>query len=502
MTYTLGYGVLDEMRRTLVVPDGEGAGEPFVASDEQAQFVIDFYRVDGEGRRIVRRGQLTWPKGMGKSPLAAAIAAMEAKGPTVFDHFDDRVLGGAVGRVPASPWVQIAGVSQDAAVNTWAALLGMVDPENGSPFTEIFPDVDVGLTRIYVQNGRLEPVTASAGTRRGQRVTFAVFDESSLWVRSNGGLRLAETIRDNLAKMGGASLETTNAFVPGEDSVAERTWAARKSPGVLVDWRSSDVEVESLRHTRRLRRKLEELYGRASWVDLDRLVEEAQDPDVDPHNYRRMFLNEIIAEADAWVSEPEWSAIEKPDVSIPDGALVAAGFDGARFDDSTALIVVGLEVPAVEVAGLWERPETADAWEVPYDSVDEAVDILHERFQVSRLYADPPHWQDRIDAWAAKYPSVMFWETYRGRQMAAAVDRTETAIRSGELSHRGDERLTRHVLNTRYDRNRYGKRLRKKFPKSPDKIDAAVAMCLAVEARADAITSGALAKKRYAVAGF
>jgi hypothetical protein len=54
-------------------------------------------------------------------------------------------------------------------------------------------------------------------------LTAAVLDEPHLWLPSNGGLRLAATIRRNLAKMGGRSIETTNAWRDGEDSVAEAT---------------------------------------------------------------------------------------------------------------------------------------------------------------------------------------------------------------------------------------------------------------------------------------
>lgn len=496
---TLGWDVLEWMRTALVVPDGEGAGEPFTATDEQAMFVLRFYEVDDDGRRKVRRAQLTWPKGMGKSPIAGAVALAEAKGPTRFDGWYQN--GQPRGKEPVSPWVQIAGVSQDAAINTWAAVRSMIDPDIGSRFPDMYPDTDDGIQRIYFgRSGRIQPVTASSGTRRGQRVTFAVFDESSLWTRTNGGVRLAETIRDNLSKMGGSSLETTNAFVPGQGSVAEKTWEARNAPGVLCDWRHSDVQVESLRHTRKLRRRLEQLYGHSSWIDLDRLVEDAQDPDVDPANWRRMFGNEIVAESDAWVSPDEWAALETSD-RIGDGEMVVAGFDGSRYDDATALVLMRVRLPIVQPAGVWEKPHGADGWEVPYDLVDDAVDEIHERFDVRRMYCDPPQWQDRIAAWAAKYPSVMEWPTYRSRPMADAVDKAETLIRSGELSHVGDETLTRHVLSARFDENRFGKRLRKDYPKSPDKIDAAVAMVLAVEARGDVVAAGEL-RKKYRVAAF
>ena len=88
--------------------------------------------------------------------------------------------------------------------------------------------LDVGLTRITLKAGAglLEAVTASAATRFGQRVSFAVMDETHLWHKRNGGLRLADVVRRSAAKMGGRTLESTNAFAVGEDSVAERTHKA------------------------------------------------------------------------------------------------------------------------------------------------------------------------------------------------------------------------------------------------------------------------------------
>ena len=84
---------------------------------------------------------------------------------------------------------------------------------------------DTGLTRINLPGGGLiEPVTASARSRLGQRITFAVQDETHSWLKSNGGRALADNQRRNLAGMKGRSIETTNAWDPAEQSVAQETW--------------------------------------------------------------------------------------------------------------------------------------------------------------------------------------------------------------------------------------------------------------------------------------
>jgi hypothetical protein len=80
-------------------------------------------------------------------------------------------------------------------------------------------------TFVNLPRGRIEPVTSSARTIKGNRPVFAVLDQSEQWVRSNGGLRLASTMRINAAKIGGSTIETPNAFIPGEGSVAEESAA-------------------------------------------------------------------------------------------------------------------------------------------------------------------------------------------------------------------------------------------------------------------------------------
>ncbi|URN11358.1 hypothetical protein LUW77_03445 [Streptomyces radiopugnans] len=87
---------------------------------------------------------------------------------------------------------------------------------------------DTGETRINTPGGgRIEPVTSSGRARLGQRITFAVQDETHSWLEANGGWKLAETQRRNLSGTGGRAVETTNAWDPSEQSVAQRTAEAK-----------------------------------------------------------------------------------------------------------------------------------------------------------------------------------------------------------------------------------------------------------------------------------
>jgi len=481
---TLGYEVADWIEAHLVVPDGDHLGEPFVLTDEQLRFLLHFYRLDPVTQRFVyRRGQLMRPQKWGKGPLLAAISAAEFLGPVLPAGWD--ASGEPVGRPWATPWVQIAATSEDQTDNTFASLYAMLTE---GPLADR-RDLDVGLSRVFLQNGvggRIEPVTASANSRLGNRVTFVCQDETHLWVVSNGGVKLAANQRRNLAGMGGRSVETTNCFDPGEQSVAQRTHE-RRSKSVLIDHRPGPsvpiVEGPELLEALRL------AYGDSWWVPLPDIMAEALEQ---PEEAPRFFLNIITASEGSWIDLERWRALATPERLLP-GDQVGLGFDGSRRDDATALVACRLSDGLVQCLQVWERPAgpAGDDWQVPRVEVRAAVAVAFEMFEVALFKADPPLWQDDVDAWSAEWPKRVeeFW-TNSPRRMVQALERFHSAVISAELRHTDDPDLNRHVGNTRRVSTRAGTQIGKHS--KARKIDATVAAVLAVEARADAIADGAL----------
>src|SRR5262249_14430832 len=160
-----------------------------------------FYRINPNTGKFVhfRGAQLVRPQKWGKGPFSAAWVCAEAdpEGPVLFDGWDS--AGQPVGRPWATPWIQITAVSEDQTANVWRALVPMIE------LGDIRADIpDTGQTRINLPGGgRIEPVTASARSRLGQRLTGAVQDEAHSWLDRNGGWMLADNQRRNLAGMGG-----------------------------------------------------------------------------------------------------------------------------------------------------------------------------------------------------------------------------------------------------------------------------------------------------------
>lgn len=482
---------------------------------EQQDRLIEYYRLDPvSGKRLVRRAAIRRPKGAGKSPEGAYCGYAELVLPTVFAGW---VNGQPVGRVHPDPWIQFAAVSEDQTDNV---MVWLFDTLNDRPDVCADRGIDLGRTRIYLAGrpGRMEPVTAAAGSREGQRVTFAVLDQTESWRPENGGRRLADTLRRNVGKMGGWSLELQNAPEIGDGSVADQTARAseRRTAGVYFDSREPPgVESIDMGDPVQLRAALEFAYGDSvQWVDLDRLVEEILDPDTDPADAKRYYLNTAAPSSDWAFDRERWSDLGGENLVAPDGSIIVVGFDGARHDDSTALVCVNVETGDAWLEGLWERPDKVEDWEVPEHEVTDKVAEIFDRWRVWRLYADPPYWESTVAAWESRFKSfdrrqaVVPWWTNRFRQIGYACRSLNGAIRSGEIHHHVDEvdHLSRHVRNcvrrTVNARDEEGRPLWSvKKPAPGRKIDAAMALVLAWEARNDALAAGAL-RKRPKVAAF
>ncbi len=453
---TLGWGVLEWM--TAHLPSPSDHSRELVLTDEQARIVLAFYRLEPvTGDFVHRRARLEMAKGWGKSPLLAAIALAEFAGPVRFGGWDDD--GEPVGVPVHWPVVEVAAVSLDQADNTWSALYEMLGANDGRAAREL--GIDAGRTRMYLTGGRpghLRPVTAESSSREGARLTFAVLDETHLWRRDNGGVRLAAALRRNAAKMDGRTFETTNAPVTGQGSVAEESGDA-SVPGVLHVCRRAREAPERDWPAERLRAELEFVYGDSWWAPVERILAEAADPANDWDDITRFYFN-LRSSGRSRAADPEqWDRLARPEREVPPGTRVGLGFDGSVSLDSTVLRACTADGFSFSLPGWsWVRP-TGDAmrawavahagqdWRVPRDLVDEAVAQAFERFDVGLMRADPPFWGDEITRWQRLYgaDTVVPFNTNAARQMGPAFDGWATAVREGTHTHDGDPLVTEHV---------------------------------------------------------
>ncbi|MFD8088620.1 terminase [Streptomyces malaysiensis] len=525
---TLGFEVIDWISAMLAAPD-RGDYEPFLLYPEQEDFVLRYYELNPRtGKRRFRRGVISRPRGWGKSPFLAALAIVEALGPVVPDGWD------AEGQPVGKPWsevrtplVQIAAVSETQTKNTWAPLLEMLQ----GPVMDEFPGLEPLDTFVNLPRGRIEPITSSARTVKGNKPVFAVLDQTEEWVRSNRGNRLAETMRINAAKVGGTTIESPNAFIPGEGSVAEESaafWAKiregrARDDGLYYDHREAPPETD-MTDRDSLIAGLAYTYGDSAdrnggHVDLDTLVATIWDPGTDPQTARADFLNQITHASDSWISQPEWAGVAAADKVVGRGEEVVLGFDGSRkrnrgVTDATALVGCRVSDGHLFLVGCWEQPDGpfGQDWQVPTVEVLAAVEDAFREYKVVGMYADPARWESHVAKWeadhgrrlkvkaSANHP-VEWWMTGgRSTFIVRALEKFRSSVVDGELTHDGSSVLTRHILNARRRSSRTGIQVMKEHPDSPNKIDAAVAAVLAWQCRVDAMAKG-LGKKKAGRSG-
>lgn len=524
---TLGWYALEWITENLAAPDSSEY-RPLILTEEQANFVLRYYRIDPQtGRRKYRRAVWSRPKGHGKSPLMGAIAALEGLADVVPDGWD--ADGRPVGRPWSSirtPLVQLAAVSEDQTANAYGPLLEML---REGPVVDAYA-VEPMETFVALPKGRIEFITSAARSREGNRPVWAALDQTEAWVPSNGGANLAAVIRRNLGKVGGSSIETPNAFLPGENSVAERSasYAAQivegraKDDALLYDHREAPADTE-LSDRDSLMKGLRFVYGDSAksaggWVDLERIVAEIYDPGTDPQDARRFYLNQVTHASDSWVSSVEWNACFSDQV-IADNDTVVLGFDGSRGRargkaDATALIGCRVADGHLFEVRVWEQPSGPQGkdWVPNAIEVDSTVRQAFERWNVVGFYADPSGWSEWIAKWEAAFgrklkvratqrEPIALWPRGKATMAVDAVENLRQAITAGECTQDGSSALTRHVLNARRRATRSGYLLYKAYPESPDKIDAAYAATMAWKARLDAVANrvGMVKTKRRVV---
>lgn len=517
---TLGPQVCDWIESNLPFGPGVLEGQPARLRLDQQALIWAAYEVYPQGHERAGRRRYSEvfdsePKGCAKTELAGWIGGAELDGPVRCDGFDAN--GAPVGVAVHAPDIPFLATTmaqaQDLAFTRARYML-----ENGA----LADRIDAGEEKIYLpdRGGKLYVVTAKAKSSDGYIPTFAHGDETHLFMTAEL-LKLFDTVWRNLNKRPDADpwgLQTTTAYLPGEGSVAELTHELARSitagevddTGLLFLHRQADEKKLDIKSEESLRTGILEAYGPAAreLADVEKILRHFRDPRKKLADNLRYWLNLIVKGAYAWLTPDQVKAAKRAGEQIARRTQIALGFDGSLYDDATALIGCRLHDGHLFVIGIWQRPEgkAGQGWAVPKSQVDQALRRAMREYDVARAYCDKHWWQDYIDVWHADFGDVVVeWDTRRETPMSHAVERLETAFADATVTIDAHPLLAEHLENARIrpvgslalrKDGRPPVVLRKENEKSPLKIDAAVASVLAYEARADAIASGALKKRR------
>lgn len=519
------------------VPDSFDRGKPFTQANWQFWCTANHYRVREDAQWIpdrpllnqaftYRRSQIVGPQKLGKGPWAAGIIALEAVGPTIFGGWagkDDGYAcsdfgcgcgweyeylpGEPMGIRQPSPLIQVTAVSQDQAKNVFRPLRAMIQLGPLSDLLIVRGD-HIKILGVFddPELDRIDMVTSSGSSRLGNPISFALQDESGKATKQNKMVDVYETQRRGAAGMGGRTMETTNAFDPSENSVAQRTWNST-AKDIFRYWRRPPADLSYA--NRRDRQKIHKyVYFGSPWVDIKSIGAEAEELFAeDPAQAERFFGNRDVAGSGTWLKQGLFEKKHVPGVIVKPRTKVALGFDGSDNEDWTGIRLCTRELYHFTPRyGADERPTqwrpTGDPLRIDRSEVRQAFHSIMNEFTVVRAYLDPPYWGSEIDALAERYGEEIFikWPTYTIGRMWGALERyrTDLAAPEGEgLMHDGDRDVTEHaknaIMRTRAIDPLTRKRqyiLAKPDGRGHQKIDFLMSDVLAHEAANDAIAAG------------
>ena len=504
---TLGWQVIEWCMRWLNSPTGDvdDTGEPegWMFTNEQARFVLWWYAVDRDGRFIYRTGVLQRLKGWGKDPLLAVLCIVELIGPSRVVGWDGD--GQPVGDRHPSAYVQVIATTAFQTQTTFSLFPQILSNEVISTY-----GLDVQGENIWTagRKQRLVAVTSNPRALEGGRVTFSVLNETHHWVDGNG-LLMFETVRDNTTKAPyGKSrwLAITNAFLPGEGSVAEELRGDYEEAAERGTLAASDFLYDSLEAApntplipRVLRKVLEVVRGDAVWLDIDSIVSTMTKRSTKVARSRRMYLNQIVSADDSLIPFHVWASLQDTDLTLQKGDAITLGFDGGRTDDATALVAMRVRDRLIVPLGIWEKgdPDFPDGGQISKAAVNSAVAWAFKHYRVLAFFADVERWEVDIAQWAETYRSQLevaapgdnpiSHDMRSLKKTTMAHERWLSAIEDGRVKHQGkatelSRRLWRHTMNARRRENNWGVSFGKAGRESPHKVDAYAAAVLAHEA--------------------
>ncbi|NUO57323.1 MAG: large terminase [Hamadaea sp.] len=450
---TLGPQVCDLIEERSIFGPGSLQGEPAVLDADKRAAIYSFYEVYPQGhqwagRRRYKRCGYCVRKGLAKTELLAWVAEAELhpEGPVRCDGFDAN--GNPVGRPVKAPYIPLLAVTVEQVEElAYGALLYMITE---GPDADLFDATNERIVRLSptgTADGKAVALANSPGARDGARTTFQGFDEPHRLILPRQ-LQAHTTMKANLPKRpleDAWGLYVGTAGEPGEGSVAEGLHREAeaidrgeiKEPRLFYFYRYAAGKYDLTKKTERLEAIKEATGPVGEWGpgQFDDIASQWDTPDSDKKYLERVWLNR-------WTRSDEqaFDVIRRSQLLVPGrikpGSFVTAGFDGARFRDSTGIVITDIETGRQQLWAAWERPldlpDDAE-WEIPEDEVTASVEQLMTTMRVWRFNGDPPHWTETMGSWAGRWDCVEEWWTARKLPMAKAIRSYGEALASGAV---------------------------------------------------------------------
>ncbi|WGH20809.1 terminase large subunit [Gordonia phage Commandaria] len=546
---TLGPQVAAFIESKFTYGPGSLQGQPARLTDDQRRVLYrayehypkgyKLYGIDMSGRRRFTRVSWSVRKGSAKTEFMAWVTGCELHpdSPVRFNGYLDEVtpeqrdmwsdeefeefakFGLAPGRAVRNPYIPLLAYTKDQTEElAFGALRSILETCEDADLFDIGKQRIIRKNEFGAEDGKCHALAGNPNSADGARTTFQGLDETHrLYTETHRDA--IETMLQNLPKRPMEDpwqLAITTAGEPGQGSYAEDEYregvacaqGKKKSEGFYFLHRQAPDGSKF----NTMQQRMAAIWEATSpsvreWTRFDSIAANWDREGADKQYLERVWTNRWTQTASQAFDRDEFEALGDARFTIPDGAFVTVGFDGAKFQDSTGFVVTDIKTGRQNVLGFWERPpddqleQDADGkkvkWQVPEVEVNQAFADIMKRYKVWRVYADPPHWVETVANWHATYPDQVFefW-TKDPTRMYYAVKGYRSAIASGAVSHNGDPDLIDHIgnagkRNTRGEDEDGQPRFVLTKIAYERKFDLAMAAILSWEARMDAINEGA-----------
>ena len=527
---TLGPQVAALIEECSIFGPGSLKGQPAKLDAEKRAALYRMYEVYPQGHRLAGRRRykrcgISWRKGLAKTEFMAwvAFAELHPDGPVRCDGFD--ADGNPVGRPVVDPYIPMLAVTAEQVEELAYGALYVMCTEG--PDADLFDSTNERIIRLSSSgraDGKAVPLSNSPGSRDGARTTFQCFDEPHRLILPRQ-IDAHETMVANLEKRvleDPWGLYVGTAGEIGQSSIAEGLHQEAQmiekgdlsDPQLFYFHREASPGHDLTKQDDRIAAVTEATgpvgeYGPGQFESIARQWER---PTADKAYLERVWLNRWVKSGRQAFDAKRWATLGTAELVEP-GSFVTWGFDGAKYRDSTGIVITDIPTGRQRLWALWEKPLDAEAWEIPDEQVIDSIDQLHATFKVWRGYYDPFYWDEAMKRAAGKYGDdvVVEWRTNRTQAMAWAVRRYREAQTAGTCTwSKADplaEAFARHIAAAgRSDVNVWddkGERLFILDKIHPDrKFDGAMAGNLSWEARLDALKAGAKPEDDYAAVSY
>lgn len=433
----------------LKVPQGHGQGKAFTLRAWQKDITAGcFPEVDRPSQGLV-----SMPRANGKSSLAAVFA--------LYALFADGV---------DSPQVLIMASDIRQAGIIFNACRRMIEL---SPELEKRTKVYKDRIEVPGNNGLLMPLPADVGAAQGWAPTLAIVDElhycsHEIWE----AMLLSSGKRpDSLCLAISTPADTDESVMWSLVKDARE----RPDPDFYFKEYTSDPkhDTDCMHCVESANPAYGDFLSAKSMDNVRRTSRES--------SYRRLRLGQWLDEVeDSWISKPLLNSVLTGE-TIKDGSKVVLAVDGSYSGDTTAILAVSVgPVPRAQLLRLWNPKDEADeGYRVPILDVEQAIRDACKRYEVAEILFDPYRFARTMQELARERLPVVEYPQSAARMTPAVVQTYEAIVnRTIEISE--DDNLSKHILNCRVTEDARGTRLRKDKKDSPNKIDAAVCLVMAL----------------------